>query len=798
MLPRLHSSTQKHKTNARVLGLRQPILFLSIQAALAWHLAAAEPALQTSFELADELASSSERNGSNRRTNSLPAFLIADTLEGQTEETMLAKGHVELRKKNSLLKGDELLYKPLSDEVEAKGNVLFKQPDALFTGPYMYRNLTDQTGYFDQPTYLIQRDVRRRKSRQGLAPGVIRQQYSLPEVRTTVGSGQAERIDFLGENQLSLKSATYSSCKPNSRDWYLQSKEINLDYDSDNGESRQSTIFFKDVPILHWPNLSFPINNARRSGVLPPTFMASSRDGMDVITPYYFNLAPNYDLLLNPRYIAQRGTQIGGEFRYMSHNYSGNLLYEHLDDRKYGQGREAYSFAHLQRLGDDVLAKVRWNGVSDGDYFTDLSTRLIQTSQVLLPREIAFSHSPSPWLTTTTRLLSYQVIKSDISKPYALEPQITVNGRQPEFYGTDLKVMGQFSQFTHPTNVQGQRLVAYPQVTIPIETPAFFVRPKLGLHATQYNLDNQGIGQASENRVLPTFTLDTGAVFERNTQFGGKATIQTLEPRLYYVNIPHRDQSRLPIFDTAAADFNFAQIFSENRYLGHDRINDANQLTAATTTRFIDTETGTERMKAMIGQRYYFTKQQVTLNSIYPNTPTEAARQDNFSSIIAAFSGLVAYRTYLDSAWEYSYKDQNTMRYSVGGRYQPGFGKVLTAGYRFNRDQATLLNQIEQYDIAGQWPLSGQWYMVGRYNYSLQDNRILERIAGFEYNAGCWMGRVVSQRIETTVGKPNNILFLQLELNDFAQLGTNPLQSLRRSIPGYGKINDVDTGSLIQ
>jgi LPS-assembly protein len=758
----------------------------------------ATPSLQTSYSLEQDHTQVAASESSKDRKSHLPGFLIADTLEGQTDETMLAKGHAELRKNNSLLQADELVYMPLSDEIEARGNVVFKQTDALFSGPYMRRNLTEQTGYFDQPRYFIQRKIKRKKYQQNLAPGVIGQQYGIPEIRTSVGSGEAARIDFLGENQLSLKNASFSSCKPLARDWYLQASEIKLDYDEDSGESTHSTIFFKDVPIIYWPTISFPVNNARRSGVLPPTFMASTRDGMDVTTPYYLNLAPNYDLLLNPRYIAQRGTQIGGEFRYENFNYRGSAMYEFLDDRKYGGGRQAYNLTHQQYLGQDITARVRWNGVSDGDYFNDLSTRLVQTSQVILPREVMFLHTPSPWITTTTRFLSYQVLKSDVSKPYALEPQITLNGRQPDFYGADLKLLGQFSQFTHPTNIQGQRLVAYPQLTLPYESPAFFLRPKLGLHATQYNLDTQGTGQTNETRALPTFTLDTGTVFERDLTLGGKASIQTLEPRLYYVNIPYQNQSRLPIFDTAAADFNFAQIFSENRYLGHDRINDANQLTAAVSSRLIDAETGVEHMKAMVGQRYYFNKQQVTLNSIYPNSPTEAARQDNFSSIIAAFSGLVAYRTYLDSAWEYSYKEENTMRYAAGLRYQPGFGKVLTAGYRFNRDQSTLTNQIEQYDIAGQWPLSGQWYLVGRYNYSLQDNRILERIAGFEYNAGCWMGRVVSQRIETTVGQPNTILFLQLELNDFAQLGANPLQSLRRSIPGYGKINDLDTGSLIQ
>lgn len=750
-----------------------------------------EPTLQRSYNLFDSPQKSTS-------TKELPGFLLADHLEGKGDDSMVARGHVELRQSGSQIWSDELTYWPLQDEVEAKGNVRFYQGGNQFYGPYLKRNLTDMTGYFDQPNYRIRREIKRKKNSQNLAPGVIGLDKDIPEIRISYGSGKAEKIEFLGEQHLLLNKATYSSCRAEKMDWYMKSGAIDLNYDEDNGQSQHSTIFFKDVPILYWPSMSFPLNNARRSGFLPPTFMSSTVDGMDLTVPYYLNLAPDYDLLLNPRYIAQRGTQLGGELRYLDYNYRGNFRFESLEDQKYGAGRQAFSLNHTQTLGRGLSTAIQWNGVSDGDYFTDLTTRLVQTSQTHLPRQVVLNYAPSPWVTTSTRYLSYQTLKQDITKPYALEPQINLTGRNPYFYGADVQLIGQVTQFTHPTLVQGQRWVAYPQITLPYESPAFFFRPKLGLHATQYSLNTQNVGASSETRVLPTFTLDGGFIYERDTVFRGRNSIQTLEPRLYYVNIPYKNQYNLPIFDTGIADFNFAQIFSENRYLGHDRINNANQLTAALTTRLIDAETGAERMKAMLGQRYYFDEQKVFLNSVYPNTPVETARRDNFSSIIGAFSGLVAYRTYIESAIEYSYREEKTMRYALGGRYQPGVGKVISATYRFNRDQATLTSQIDQYDLAAQWPLFGRWYAVGRYNYSMQDKRPLETIAGFEYNAGCWMGRFVAQKLEIVEGTPNTILFFQLELNDFAQLGTNPLQLLRRSIPGYGKINEVDSGSLIQ
>jgi LPS-assembly protein len=334
--------------------------------------------------------------------------------------------------------------------------------------------------------------------------------------------------------------------------------------------------------------------------------------------------------------------------------------------------------------------------------------------------------------------------------------------------------------------------VLYPQVSLPIVHPAFQITPKFGVHMTRYQMDKAlADGSQSITRTMPIFTLDSTVTFERDMRWLDIDYIQTLEPRLYYVNIPYREQQDIPLFDTALSDFNFAQMFSENRYSGFDRINDANQLTAALTTRMLDASTGAERFKAMIGQRYYFKPQRVAING-------ETTRQDNFSNLVAAVSGAVLPKTYVDAAWEYNYDAGANERFSVGARFQPELGKVLSASYRFTRDP---LNEqkpiVDQVDIAGQWPLAQRWYAVGRFNYSLRDSQLLEAIGGIEYNADCWSVRVVGQRLAALSGSPNTSLFLQLELNDFGSIGSNPLGLLRRSIPGYGKTNELpDSGSL--
>ena len=257
------------------------------------------------------------------------------------------------------------------------------------------------------------------------------------------------------------------------------------------------------------------------------------------------------------------------------------------------------------------------------------------------------------------------------------------------------------------------------------------------------------------------------------------------------MNIPYKDQSRIPLFDMALADFNFAQMFSENRYAGYDRINDANQLTAGVTTRLLDGTTGAEHFKAMFGQRYYFRPQRVAITG-------ETTRQDNFSNMVAAVNGLIASKTYADIAWEYNHRDHATERFAAGVRYQPELAKVVSASYRFSRDQLTGSSTVDQFDIAAQWPLAARWYGVGRYNYSLRDKRLLESIVGVEYNAGCWALRLVGQRLAAIAGTPNDTIFLQLELNDFGSIGSNPTGLLRRSIPGYGKTNELsDFGSTL-
>lgn len=762
-----------------------------------------------------------------KKGDDYPLFVVADQIEGRTDEVTEAVGNVELRKAGSLLYADKVLYRPLDDEIEATGQVRLLQDGAEVKTPHLRMKLSEQIGFAEQAEYRIVREVPSKVYRQQQivvtaatsnattagAPMMLNvpNSYGLPTTmpprRPSEATGQAERVDFEGENQITLSEATYSTCKPGQTDWYLQSSEMHLDYDENVGNAKNASVWFGGVPIFYSPYASFALNHKRRSGFLHPFYSASTKNGFDITLPYYWNIAPNYDVTLYPRYMGKRGLQLGGEAQYLDYNYRGTWRAEYLpDDEVERRKRYAYNIQHVHNLGRGVSAAVNWQAVSDDRYWEDLSSRLLRTSATQLPRQLMLGYAPLPGVQSSLQVLRYQTLQPDptnpIARPYFLEPQLNVLAYKPNVLKTDMSMIGQFSRFVHPDKVQGDRVVFYPQVSLPIVHPAFQITPKLGMHLTKYALNQQVAGEpTSLTRSLPTFSLDSTVIFEREGNLLGRDYIQTLEPRLYYVNIPYKDQSRIPVFDSGLTDFNFAQIFSENRYSGFDRINDANQLTAALTTRILDGTTGAERFKAMLGQRYYFRDQRVSI-------PGETQRPADFSNMIAAVNGLVAPKTYADMAWEFNDSKGVTERFATGLRFQPDYGKVLSASYRYTRNALTGKPSVDQIDIAGQWPLSSRWYAVGRYNYSLlgkqntitgetKGGQLLEAIAGLEYNTGCWAARVVAQRLEAVSGTPNTSVFFQLELTDFASIGSNPIGLLRRTIPGYGKVNELPGNSLL-
>lgn len=711
-----------------------------------------------------------------------PTFLIADKVTRSDGNEVVAEGDADLRRIGNTLKADKISYWEDTDEVEAVGNVRLTTNEDVITGPKMRRKLDQATGYFEQPAYTLKRAA---------PPGQV-----LPAAD---GNGQADRIEFLGENLFRLINGTYSSCPAPNPDWYAKSEDMKLDFNQGEAEGKKSTVYFKDVPILSSPWLEFPLNNNRRSGLLTPSLGTTSTSGIEVTLPWYWNIAPDMDATIVPRIMTKRGVQLSGEFRYMGQNYRGTDLLEYMPrDTLTDKARSHIAINHFHNLGEGFTANANINKVSDDTYFTDLAkpiSGITSTTTTNLERKLSLAYNGN-WWNSSLYVQRYQTLqdpKAPVSVPYDRLPAFTLNAYRPELpLGAVFAFNGTFDTFQvsdpNDTNrANGNRTIFYPQISLPYQTSAYSFTPKIGYHLTRYSLSkvaNAG-DPDSLTRQVPIFSLDGTVTFERDATWGDKAAIQTLEPRLFYLRVPSRDQNKIPLFDTGLADFNFAQIFSENLFVGGDRIADANQLTAAVTSRVIRQDDGAEVLRMALGQRYYFRSQTVTLN------PTDVPRTSSKADVLAAVSGQFLPKTWLDSAWQYNPRDAHTERFSVGGRYQPEMFKVLNASYRFQRDSSVGANDgLRDVDVSGQWPLYGRWYGVGRYDFSLHDRRLVEALAGLEYDGGCWVGRVVMQRFVTSAQTTNTTLFLLLELNGFSRLGSDPLDALRRSVGGYRNLND--------
>jgi LPS-assembly protein len=692
-----------------------------------------------------------------------PVTITADRIEGYANRETSASGNAELRQDKVSIHADRLLYLYATDEVQASGGVRLARDGDRLNGAGLRLRLQDNVGQFDRADYEFTRP-----GRSGYAP--------------TRARGAAEVIKLEGEGKYHLENATLTTCKPGNDDWYIRVRELDLDMTRDLGVARRGKLVFKDLPVVYVPWVDFPLHNQRKTGLLPPTIGNSTKSGVEISLPFYLNLAPNRDLTVVPRELSKRGLQLATQLRYVGLAYDGDARYEHLDDRSTGISRFATTLQHNQKFNDKLSAYLNINKVSDDNYFRDLSSRINITSQTILPRDGILNYNGG-WWTAAARAQRFQTLQDALNpvvEPYGRVPQFTLNATRQYVGGVDLALASEFVKFYHPTSVIGSRLTVYPSASWPLIAPGAYVTPKLGFHSTAYSLErNPANTPETIRRALPIASVDGGLVFERDAGIMGQRFRQTLEPRLYYLYAPLREQSNIPLFDTGLADFNYAQIFSENLFNGGDRIADANQLTIAATSRLLSPTSGQEVLKATIGQRYYFQNQRVALDSL---TPT---RTDKTSDLLAGLSGHLSRDWTLDSALQYNVQRNFFDRLGVNARFQPETAKALNLGYRFTRAS------LSQVDVSAQWPLGGGWYGVGRYNYSLRDNRLVESLGGFEYNAGCWIGRVVLQRFATATGSFSSGVFVQLELNGFSRIGSNPLETLKRSIPGYGRLNQT-------
>jgi LPS-assembly protein len=611
--------------------------------------------------------------------------------------------------------------------------------------------------------------------------------------RPSASRGDAKTILFEGQDKKRLEDARYTTCAADSDDWYIKAKEIELNDFTKSGSAKNALVEFKGVPILYTPWISFSLLNQRKSGFLAPTVGNTSLSGFEVTVPYYWNISPNLDATLAPRHLSKRGTQMQGEMRYLGETYSGHDNIEYLpNDDLAGQNRYYVNLEHQQSLGHGWSAGYNLEKVSDDQYFSDLSTHIITTSQVNLPQQGHIDYTGDVWQFNGL-VQRYQTLSGQ-SFPYERMPQLTLSADK-DWSIVSTNLYSQWVNFDLSTNnpnttetssggqlitaVTGNRLTIYPSVSLPFAKPYGFITPKFGIHYSSYNLNNEAFilngvpgNYQSDNLTLPIFSLDSGLYFDRGLRVGNNHYTQTFEPRLYYVYIPYKNQDSLPIFDTAYSDLNLGTLFRENQFIGNDRVNNANQISLGAVTRLIDNNTGEQRLALAIGQRFYFTDQKVSM-------PGASLSAQGNSVIITAATARLTNHWNVDAAWQYDTNTTDTVRSDIGAHFNPEPGKALNLSYRYTQDS------LEQVNVSGQWPLGSGWYGMGRWNYSIRDRHQIEALGGIEYDAGCWQARTVLQQVSTATAGSNYAIFLQLELGGLASLGSNPMTLIKRSIPGY-------------
>jgi LPS-assembly protein len=644
--------------------------------------------------------------------------------------------------------------------VQGEGGVRLQRDGDRFYGPRLQFNTLDDSGTVESPKYLIQREA--------------------------TAHGGAESIEIIDREHYRMKNGTFTTCEPARDDWVLQASEIELDYDKQEGSAKHPRLRFYDVPVLAFPYATFPLENRRRSGLLAPYYAQTSQRGFEIGVPYYWNIAPEADLTVTPVFMTKRGEQLKGWGRYLQPNYTGEMRLEYLpDDKEFGSSRAGVSWQHAHTFAPGFTGNLDYNRVSDDRYFTDLASQVRVVSIGNLQQDGYVNYNGSlgryPY-GAQVRVQKFQTLQdplAPIDPPYHRVPQLTFASNVSNVAGLlDSTLPAELVRFTHDVKVEGTRVSINPVAAMPFLAPSWFVTPKVGLRAANYDLDHTDPGaETTPHATIPWFSLDSGLVFERSARFFGDTLTQTLEPRLFYVKVPYRNQDAFPIFDTALADFNYTQLFSENRFTGGDRFGDANQLTLAMSSRFL-MQNGQEALRATIGQRYYFADERVGL------TPTSPLRTSKESDILGSVGGrLFRYWTF-DTTAQYSRLQQETERFQVSFKYNPEVAKVLNASYRFTR------GTVRQIDLASQWPISAGWYGIGRYNYSFLDGRLLEGLAGVEYNAGCWVFRAVVTKVQASTQVAATGFFFQLEFNGVGQVGTEDVVGLlSRNIPGYTVTN---------
>lgn len=678
---------------------------------------------------ADDLMS----RGQISRDPNEPLSIQAENLSSVPNQPIQADTHVVINRGDQRLETESVVYDPATGLIELP--VLLYYTDALIAIEAERARviLNQSSGVFDAVDYRI---------------------------AGAQGAGHASQVRLINERLAELDDFDFTTCDPANPDWQLMARDVELDLEKSIGVARGARLEFKGIPLFYLPWFSFPLNDERKSGFLYPRFGISSSDGLDLSIPYYWNLAPNYDATLTPRWIQERGAMLGVEFRFLSQRQRGQANVDFLPDDDQVQDSRYYAQAdYSRRLANRWSANVRLRRVSDAQYFLDLGGGLDATAIQYMRSSATVRGRGEHWSLSIGGDF-FQVLDDRIApsnEPYRRLPRVLFSLDQPMGRLARFSIDNEWVYFDRDEGITGARMDLYPNLALTRQSAYGFLRANTGVRLTHYELDNAPI--ESPSRTTPIISLDGGLVFERPLDHG---RWQTLEPRLYYLYVPRKDQSQLPVFDTAGLTFGFAQLFHNNRFSGADRQGDANQVTLALSSRVLEGDTGQSVVDFNVGQIFYFKDRVVQL-------PGRAIEQSHQSEWVAEANWSIARATALRAGLQWDPSDDRlAVGYaSIQHRSDAGWQGALM--YRFRRD---ILDQI---DARIRYPLTERLNLIGRSIYSFSDNDPLELLAGIEYESCCWAVRLTAREyIRDREVTKQTAVFLELHLKGLGSLGRQP------------------------
>jgi LPS-assembly protein len=686
-----------------------------------------------------------------------PTDITADTLDvKKTEQTVFA-GDVQLVRSDQMLQTDKLTYRHQEETFSTEGDVRYQDSGIRLVAKQALGDQKADTITLKKVQYQFNREL---------------------------GNGTADEATMKGQVG-HLTNATYSTCPPGQRQWEFSASDIKVDDATKTGVAHNATLRIGRVPVLWLPVVSFPTTDERRSGFLAPTLGRDDTNGLDFKLPYYFNIAPNMDATLAPRWLGKRGLMLDGEFRYLGEDYRGKVEGTWLpDDDIRHRDRGLFGWDHYQVLNRYWRGIINLNNASDRFYFSDFGDSLNNSAVTLLSSTAGVYGRGRHW-DASLSFEHYQIANPDQpdgSEPYRRMPRLQGNWYRPFTSWLTAGIYGEAVKFDHDSLSDGMRMDLRPYVQLDFGGDAWYVRSQLAWRQTSYSLDRSWGApflDRSPSRSLPIFDLDVGGYFERDTHWRDHALVQTLEPRLYYLRVPYRDQDELPLFDTRELSFGWTSLFRDNRFGGADRQADANQATVALTSRFLSADDGRELLSLSLGRIYYFDEPRIDL----PGGMTLAS---DGSPYVAEVDANVGDHWKLGVTQVWDPHEDGTQLSAVRGQYRWGQrGGVVNASYRYRVDQVGH-DGLEQTDLSFVLPVSERWSLLGRWNQSLRDHQTLEALGGFEWKSCCVKVRLLARQYVRSVERKNNFgLYLEIELNGLGSFGRDTERLLDDAILGY-------------